>query len=58
MERDIVINIFNELISGERDKVCFSKGYKVFEETYEAFKKEFNLERKEEGYIVEIKYVK
>ena len=58
MEKDNVIMIFNELITGQRKEVSFSRGYKVFEEIYEGFKKDFNLQRKEEGYMSVITYVK
>lgn len=58
MEKDDVIMIFNELITGQRDEVSFSRGYKVFEEIYKGFKKNFNLQRKEEGYMSVITYVK
>ena len=34
MERDEVIKIFNDLITGERREIEFSKGYRIFEEIY------------------------
>ena len=43
MERDDVIKIFNDLISGERREIEFSKGYIV-------------LTRREFGYLVVITY--
>ena len=46
-----IINMFNDLISGQRKDICFSRGYKIFEECYEAFKEDFDLDRKEEGYM-------
>ena len=58
MERDEVIKIFNDLISGERREIEFSKGYIVFEETYQAFAKDFNLTRREFGYLAVITYDK
>lgn len=56
MDRDKVIKIFNDLISGERREIEFSKGYIVFEETYREFAKDFKLTRREFGYLVVITY--
>lgn len=49
MEKDEVIEIFNNLVEGKVDKIVYSIGYKRFEEIYEEFKKEFNLEKKING---------
>lgn len=46
MERERVITEFNDLLSNQRDKICFSKGYEIYEEMYEEFK-EYGLERQE-----------
>lgn len=46
MEREEVVTVFNNLLSGKFSKVCFSKGYKIYEDTYEQFK-EYGLERQE-----------
>lgn len=43
MEKSKVYDIFFN-----QDKICFSKGYKVFEETYEELKDMLHLKRKEE----------
>jgi hypothetical protein len=56
VERDEVIKMFNDLISGERREIEFSKGYIVFEETYRAFAERFKLKRREFGYLVVITY--
>ena len=45
MDRDRVIEIFNELLEGKRRDVAFSTGYPIFEEIYELFKED--LERKD-----------
>lgn len=52
MERDDVINLFNDLISGKRREITFTIGYKVFEEVYDAFASEYNLNRSQFGYLV------
>lgn len=60
MSMEQVIEIYNELLSGGRDIIKFSKGYENFEKCYELFK-EYNLERKEinqNGYILVQVYVK
>ena len=49
MERDEIIMIFNSLITGERKQIEYSKGYKIFDEIYDLFSKEFNLQKKEDG---------
>lgn len=54
MERDDVINLFNDLISGKRREITFTIGYKVFEEVYDAFASEYNLNRSQFGYLVVI----
>ena len=46
MTNEQVLIIFNELLSGKRDNVCFSKGYPMFEEYYELYK-QYGLKRKE-----------
>ena len=43
MEKSKVYDIFFK-----QDKICFSKGYKVFEETYEELKDMLHLKREEE----------
>lgn len=48
MDKEEVIEIFNDLISGKREEISFSRGYKVFEEMYKEFSKDFNLIRVEE----------
>ena len=58
MERDEVIKMFNDLISGERREIEFSKGYRIFEEVYNAFAREFKLTRREFGYLVVVTYDK
>lgn len=58
MDRDKVIDIFNELLSGERKHLNYSKGYKLFEEIYELFKEDLeknNYVRKENDFLVIIK---
>lgn len=60
MSMEQVIEIYNELLSGKRKMINFSKGYENFEKCYENFKK-YNLERKEidqNGYILVQVYVK
>lgn len=55
MDSDKVIEIFNALLCGERKEINFSKGYKEFEETYEAFKKDLEEKgfiRKENDFLV------
>lgn len=52
MERDDVINLFNDLISGKRREITFTIGYRVFEEVYDAFASEYNLNRSQFGYLV------
>lgn len=47
MEKEQVIQIFNDLIVGKRNKIVYSKGYKMFDETYEAFSKYFPNLKKE-----------
>lgn len=49
MDRDKVIEIFNDLLWGNRKEIAFSKGYKEFEEQYE-LNKEY-LERVDNGLI-------
>jgi hypothetical protein len=49
MDRDKVIEIFNDLLEGKRRDIAFSKGYPVFEEVYEIFKDD--LERIDNGEI-------
>ena len=49
MDRDEVIELFNELLWGSREGIAFSKGYEVFEEIYE-LNKEY-LERIDNGLI-------
>lgn len=46
MTEEQVSIIFNELLSGKRDRICFSKGYKLFEEYYELLK-QYGLKRRE-----------
>lgn len=49
MEKSKVYDIFFK-----QDKICFNKGYKIFEEVYEELKDMLNLEREEKkaiGYI-------
>ena len=43
MEKSKVYDIFFK-----QDKICFSKGYKVFEETYKELKDMLHLKREEE----------
>ena len=57
-EREYVIRTFNSLISGKRESIVFSKGYKMFEEMYRLFSKDFNLRRENRGDLVVITYVK
>lgn len=56
MDKDVVIKMFNDLISGERREIEFSKGYRIFEEVYNAFAGEFKLTRREFGYLVVVTY--
>lgn len=49
MDRDKVIEIFIDLLWGNRKEIAFSKGYKEFEEQYE-LNKEY-LERVDNGLI-------
>lgn len=42
MDKSKVYDIFYE-----QRKICFSKGYKVFEEVYEELKDKLNLQREE-----------
>lgn len=42
LDRDEVIEMFNQLLSGQRNVIKFSKGYKVFEDVYNAFTKDGN----------------
>lgn len=58
MKKDEVIKIFNDLIAGERREIEFSKGYKIFEEVYNAFASNFKLKRREFGYLVVVTYDK
>lgn len=54
MSRDNVINVYNKLLSGERKRLVFSKGYPIYEELYELFKEELeqnNFIRKEVSHI-------
>lgn len=45
--------LFNQVISGELEHIQFSKGYKIYEDVYEANKKYLNREeRKEFGYTI------
>lgn len=46
MTEEQVSIIYNELLSGKRDKISFSKGYKLFEEYYELHK-QYGVKRKE-----------
>lgn len=46
MTEEQVSIIYNELLSGKRDKISFSKGYKLFEEYYSLLK-QCGLKRKE-----------
>ena len=46
MTEEQISNIFYELLSGKREKICFSKGYKLFEEYYQLHK-EYGLKRRE-----------
>ena len=46
MTEEQISMIYWELLSGKRDKICFSKGYKLFEKYYELHK-QYNLKRKE-----------
>lgn len=46
MTEEQVSIIYNELLSGKRDKISFSKGYKLFEEYY-LLLKQCGLKRKE-----------
>ena len=55
MDREDVIRVFDELLTGERKRLNYSKGYKIFEEMYELYKeylKELNFIRKENDYLV------
>ena len=56
MDKDVVIKMFNDLISGERREIEFSKGYRIFEEVYNAFAGEFKLTRIEFGNLVVVTY--
>lgn len=50
MGREAVIRAYNTLLSGDRKRLVFSKGYSIFEEMYELFKNELeesNFIRKE-----------
>lgn len=38
MQRDTIIDIFNDLLNGKREKIEYSEGYKEFEEIYEELK--------------------
>lgn len=58
MGKDEVIKMFNDLIAGERREIEFSKGYRIFEEIYNAFASEFKLIRREFGYLVVVTYDK
>jgi hypothetical protein len=51
MDKDIVIQQFNDLVSGQRKEICFSKGYETYEEMYKLFKEDFDIERKEKKEI-------
>lgn len=46
MTEEQVSMIYWELLSGKRDKISFSKGYKLFEEYYELHK-QYGLKRRE-----------
>lgn len=46
MTEEQVSNIYNDLLSGKRDKISFSKGYKLFEEYY-LLLKQCGLKRRE-----------
>lgn len=46
MTEEQVSIIYNELLSGKRDKICFSKGYELFEEYYKLHK-QYGLKRRE-----------
>lgn len=53
MDREKVIEIFNQLLCGERNSISYSRGYKEFEEQYE-LNKEY-LEREEINQMVILK---
>jgi hypothetical protein len=55
MTEEQVSIIYNELLSGKRDKISFSKGYKLFEEYYKLYK-QYGVKRKEisQGSWVEV----
>jgi len=58
MDREKVIRIYDSLLSGERETLNFSKGYKVFEELYELYKKDLEEKgfiRKENDFLVIIR---
>lgn len=46
MDKAKVYDIFYD-----QEKICFSKGYKVFEEIYEELKDKLNLQREEEKHV-------
>lgn len=46
MEKSKVYDIFFK-----QDKICFSKGYKVFEEAYKELKDMLHLKREEEKHV-------
>lgn len=58
MDRERVIKIYNELLTGERLRLNFSKGYKIFEEMYKLFKEDLekqNYVREENDFLVIIR---
>lgn len=41
MKKEEIIKIFDDLITGKRDNIIYSFGYKEFEETYQEYAKCF-----------------
>lgn len=38
MEKADVMVLYRDLVQGKRDDICYSEGYKVFEDVYKEFK--------------------
>ena len=54
MVKENVIRVYDNLLSGERKRLVFSKGYQIFEEMYKLFKDDLeknNFIRKEVSHI-------
>ena len=54
MVKENVIRVYNNLLSGERKRLVFSKGYPIFEEMYKLYKDDLernNFIRKEVSHI-------